>query len=208
MLDKKIRKKYSLNNVSILFRAIYQTREFEERFLKIGINYRVLGGIKFYERAEIKDAVAYLRIINQKYDDLALERTLSAPKKGIGESTIRQISEFASKNKLCMEDSILKLIELDKFKPKVKNTIKQFIRLIEKWRNDLKKIKHFDLLKLVLDESGYSSTLKNKKDLENENRLENLKELLRAMRDYDNLNSFLEHVTLATSIDQDWEGKK
>ena len=208
VLDKKIRKKYSLNNVSILFRAIYQTREFEERFLKIGINYRVLGGIKFYERAEIKDAVAYLRIINQKYDDLALERTLSAPKKGIGESTIRQISEFASKNKLCMEDSILKLIELDKFKPKVKNTIKQFIRLIEKWRNDLKKIKHFDLLKLVLDESGYSSTLKNKKDLENENRLENLKELLRAMRDYDNLNSFLEHVALATSIDQDWEGEK
>ena len=81
VLDKKIRKKYSLNNVSILFRAIYQTREFEERFLKIGINYRVLGGIKFYERAEIKDAVAYLEIINQKYDDLALERTLSAPKR-------------------------------------------------------------------------------------------------------------------------------
>ena len=208
VLDKKIRKKYSLNNVSILFRAIYQTREFEERFLKIGINYRVLGGIKFYERAEIKDAVAYLRIINQKYDDLALERTLSAPKKGIGESTLKQISEFASKNKVCMEDSILKLIELDKFKPKVKNTIKQFIRLIEKWRNDLRKMKHFDLLKLILDESGYSATLKNKKDLENENRLENLKELLRAMRDYDNLNSFLEHVALATSIDQDWEGEK
>ena len=208
IIENKLKQKYSLNNVSILVRAIYQTREFEERFLKVGIGYRVLGGTKFYERAEIKDAVSYLRIINQKYDDLALERVIGAPKKGIGESTINLIYSFGSDNKTCLEDSILKLLELNKFKPKIKTSLIQLINMIHKWRKDSKNIKHYDLLKIVLDESGYSGMLKNKKDLENENRLENLKELLRAMQDYDNLQSFLEHVALATSIDQKWEGAK
>ena len=100
------------------------------------------------------------------------------------------------------------MIEKGEFKPKIKTALHQLIKMIHKWRNDSLNMKHFDLLKLVLDESGYSSMLKNKKDLENENRLENLKELLRAMQDYDNLQSFLEHVALATSIDQEWEGAK
>ena len=208
IIENKIKKKYSLNNVSILVRAIYQTREFEERFLKIGIGYRVLGGTKFYERAEVKDAISYLRIINQKYDDIALERVIGAPRKGIGESTLNQIYSFGSKNKLCLEDSIIKLLELDQFKPKIKTSLSQLIKIIYKWRDDSKKMKHYDLLKIVLDESGYSAILKNKNDLENENRLENLKELLRAMQDYENLQSFLEHVALATSIDQEWEGAK
>ena len=208
IIESKIKKGFSLNNMCILVRAIYQTREFEERFLKIGIGYRVLGGIKFYERAEIKDAISYLRIINQKQDDLALERAIGTPKKGIGESTINQIYSFSKKENLCMEDSIIKIIQQDQFKPKQKNSLSILINMIQKWRQDSKKMKHYDLLKLILDESGYSSTLKNKKDLENENRLENLKELLRAMQDYDNLQSFLEHVALATSIDQEWEGEK
>ena len=208
VIEQKVRKKYSLNEVSILVRAIYQTREFEERFLQVGIGYRVLGGIKFYERAEIKDAVAYLRIINQKFDDLALERVIGSPKRGVGESTLNQIYTFGKTNKLCLEDSIIKIIELGKFKPKIKSTLNHLINLINKWRKASINMKHFDLLKLVLDESGYSSMLKSKKDLENENRLENLKELLRAMQDYDNLQSFLEHVALATSIDQEWEGAK
>jgi DNA helicase-2/ATP-dependent DNA helicase PcrA len=208
ILEHNLKKKYSLNNISILVRAIYQTREFEERFLKIGIGYRVLGGTKFYERAEIKDAVSYLRIINQKFDDLALERVIGAPKRGIGESTLNQIYTFGSQNKTCLEDSIIKILLLDQFKPKIKTGLSQLINMIHKWREESKTIKHYDLLKLILDESGYSSVLKNKKDLENENRLENLKELLRAMRDYDNLQSFLEHVALATSIDQKWDGAK
>ncbi len=207
-IEHNLKKKYSLNNISILVRAIYQTREFEERFLKIGIGYRVLGGIKFYERAEIKDAISYLRIINQKFDDLALERVIGVPKRGVGESTLKQLFEFASKNKLCLEDSIIKNIELSNLKPKIKTSLSQLINMIHKWRKDSKNKKHYDLLKLVLDESGYSQLLKNKKDIENENRLENLKELLRAMQDYDNLESFLEHVALATSIDQEWEGEK
>ncbi len=208
IIEKKIKKKYSLNEVSILVRAIYQTREFEERFLQVGIGYRVLGGIKFYERAEVKDAVSYLRIINQKYDDLALERVINSPKRGIGESTLNKIHTFAKNNKLCLEDSIIKILEKGEFKPKLKTSFNQLINMIQKWRRDSLNMKHYDLLKMVIDESGYSSMLKNKKDLENENRLENLKELLRAMQDYDNLQSFLEHVALATSIDQEWEGSK
>jgi DNA helicase-2/ATP-dependent DNA helicase PcrA len=208
IIEHNLKKKYSLNNVSILVRAIYQTREFEERFLQVGIGYRVLGGIKFYERAEIKDAVCYLRIINQKYDDLALERVIGSPKRGVGESTLNQIYQFGKNNNLCLEDSIIKLLEKGEFKPKIKTALTQLINMMTKWRKDSLKMKHFDLLKLVLDESGYSTVLKNKKDLENENRLENLKELLRAMQDYDSLQNFLEHVALATSIDQEWEGAK
>ena len=207
-IENDVKNKNSLNEIAILVRAIYQTREFEERFLKIGINYRIIGGIKFYERAEVKDAICYLRIINQKFDDLAFERVLNVPKRGLGEATTKQLHEFSKKNKICLEDSSRKLLQLNQFKPKVKTVIKHFLDLITKWRSDLKKNKHFDLLKIVLDDSGYSEMLKNKKDLENENRIENLKELLRAMHEYDNLQGFLEHVALATSIDQEWEDEK
>jgi len=205
VIEKNIKKKNSLNDIAILVRAIYQTREFEERFLKIGINYRIIGGIKFYERAEVKDAICYLRIINQKFDDLAFERIINTPRRGLGEATIKQLYKFSSKNKICLEDSSRKLLQLNQFKPKIRSVIKHLLELISKWRSDLKKNKHYDLLKIILDESGYSAMLKNKKDLENEDRIENLKELLRAMHDYDNLQSFLEHVALATSIDREWK---
>ena len=208
IIEHNLKKKYSFNDISILVRAIYQTREFEERFLQLGIGYRVLGGIKFYERAEIKDAVCYLRIINQKYDDIAFERIIGVPKKGVGDSTLNQIYQYGKKHKLCLEDSIIKLIESNGFKPKIKLALSQLVKMISKWREDSKKMRHFDLLKTILDESGYSAMLKNKKDLENENRLENLKELIRAMQEYNDLQSFLEHVALATSIDQEWEGAK
>ena len=208
ILEDFNKNKNSLNDVAILVRAIYQTREFEERFLKVGINYRIIGGIKFYERAEVKDAICYLRIINQKYDDLAFERIVNTPRRGLGDTTIKQLHEFSSKNKICLEDSARQLLQNNEFKPKIKIIFSNLLDLISKWRSDLKKNKHFDLLKIVLDESGYSAMLKNKKDLENENRLENLKELLRAMNDYDNLQGFLEHVALATSIDQEWDDEK
>ena len=208
IIEQNIKKKNSLNNIAILVRAIYQTREFEERFLKIGVNYRIIGGTKFYERTEVKDAICYLRVINQKFDDLAFERIVNTPRRGLGETTIKQLHEYSSKSNLCLEDSVRKLIELDKFKPKIKAAIKHLLDFLTKWRADLKTNKHYDLLKIILDESGYSEMLKNKKDLKNENRLENLKELLRAMRDYDNLQGFLEHVALATSIDQKWEDER
>jgi len=209
-IEKKLKKKYSFNNIAILVRAIFQTREFEERFLKIGLPYRILGGTKFYERAEIKDCVAYLRLINQEKDDLAFDRIVNNPKRSIGDTTIKQIHEFAKNNSTNLESASRKLIELNLIKPKTKIGLNSFLIFMQKWRNDLKvkKIKHVKLLQIILDESGYSSMLKNKKDLENENRLENIKELLSAMKDFDNLDNFLEHVALATSIDQDWDGEK
>ena len=209
-IEKKLKKKYSFNNIAILVRAIFQTREFEERFLKIGLPYRILGGTKFYERAEIKDCVAYLRLIHQPKDDLAFDRIVNNPKRAIGESTIKLIHEFSKTNAVSLEIASKKLIEENLIKPKTKIGLNSFLFLMEKWRDDIniKKISHVKLLQLVLDESGYSSMLKNKKDLENENRLENIKELLSAMKDFDNLESFLEHVALATSVDQDWDGEK
>ena len=207
---EKIKKKFSLNNIAILVRAIFQTREFEERFLKIGMPYRILGGTKFYERAEIKDCVAYLRLVYQEKDDLAFERIVNNPKRSIGETTLKDIHTFSKKNSLCLEISAKRMIDQNLIKPKAKVGLNIFLDLIYKWRNDLRKkgINHVKLLQLILDESGYSAKLKSKKDLENENRLENIKELLSAMKEFDNLESFLEHVSLATSIDQDWEGEK
>ena len=209
-IEQNIKNKFSYNNVAILVRAIFQTREFEERFLKIGLPYRIIGGTKFYERAEIKDCIAYLRIVFQDKDDLAFERIVNNPKRAIGDSTIKQIHENSKKNLICLEKSSKQLIEMNLIKPKTKIGLISFLSLLEKWRYELfvKKINHVKLLQIILDESGYSSMLKNKKDLENENRLENIKELLSAMKEFDNLESFLEHVSLATSIDQDWEGEK
>jgi len=207
---EKIKEKYSLNNIAILVRAIFQTREFEERFLKIGMPYRILGGTKFYERAEIKDCVAYLRLIHQDKDDLAFERIVNNPKRAVGDTTIKSLHEFSKKNYLSLEITSRKMIEDNLIKPKAKIGLNLFLGLLTKWRNDLKikKINHVKLLQVILDESGYSLMLKNKKDLENENRLENIKELLVAMKEFDNLESFLEHVSLATSSDQDWDGQK
>ncbi len=209
-IEKKVKKKYSYNNVAILVRAIFQTREFEERFLKIGMPYRILGGTKFYERAEIKDCVAYLRLIHQKKDDLAFERIVNNPKRSIGDTTLKTVHEFAKNNNLSLELASIKMIEQNLIKPKTKIGLGFFLNSLNKWRNDLliKKISHIKLLQIVLDESGYSAMLKNKKDVDNENRLENIKELLSAMKEFDNLESFLEHVSLATSVDQEWEGEK
>jgi DNA helicase-2/ATP-dependent DNA helicase PcrA len=209
-IEKKLKKKYSFNEMAILVRAIFQTREFEERFLKIGMPYRILGGTKFYERAEIKDCVAYLRLIHQEKDDLAFERIVNNPKRSIGDTTLKTVHEFGKENNLSLESAANKMLEQNLIKPKTKIGLSFFLNALNKWRNDLniKKVNHIKLLQIVLDESGYSAMLKNKKDLDNENRLENIKELLSAMKEFDNLESFLEHVSLATSIDQEWDGEK
>ena len=206
---EELKKKFSLNEVAILVRAIFQTREFEERFLKIGVPYRIIGGIKFYERAEVKDCVAYLKTVYQPLDDLSYERILNVPKRSIGDTTVKAINNYAKLNNCSLEVASKNLIEQNKIKPKTKVGLNSLLNLLSKWRNDLKgKMNHNKLLQIILDESGYSEMLKNKKDLQNENRLENIKELLNAMKEFDNLESFLEHVALATSLDQDWQSEK
>ena len=209
-IEKKLKKKYSYNNMAILVRAIFQTREFEERFLKIGMPYRILGGTKFYERSEIKDCVAYLRLVHQEKDDLAFERIVNNPKRSIGDTTLKTVHEFAKKNNFSLEVSSIKMIEQNLIKPKTKIGLSFFLNSLNKWRNDLtgKNTGHVKLLQIILDESGYSAMLKNKKDVDNENRLENIKELLSAMKEFENLENFLEHVALATSVDQEWDGEK
>ena len=173
---EKIKTRISYNNIAILVRAIFQTREFEERFLKIGIPYRILGGTKFYERAEIKDCIAYLRLIYQSKDDLAFERIVNNPKRSIGDSSIKLIYEYSKINNLNLESASKKMIEENLIKPKTKVGLVIFLDLLSKWRYDLniKKVNHIKLLQTILDESGYSAMLKNKKDIENENRLENI----------------------------------
>merc|ERR1711991_617105 len=150
------------------------------------------------------------RLIYQEKDDLAFERIGNNPKRSIGENTLKNIHEFAKGNNLNLERASIKMLEQNLIKPKAKIGLSLFINSLIKWRNDLivKKTNHIKLLQIVLDESGYSAMLKNKKDLDNENRLENIIELLSAMKEFDNLESFLEHVSLATSIDQEWDGEK
>ena len=178
--------------------------------MKTGIPYRILGGTKFYERAEIKDCIAYLRLVYQSKDDLSFERIVNTPKRAIGDNSLKLIHDFSKKNSLNLENASRRMIDENLIKPKTKTGLMIFLNLLTKWRNDLnsKKINHIRLLQTILDESGYSAMLKNKKDLENENRLENIKELLSAMKEFDNLESFLEHVSLATSVDQEWDGEK
>ena len=155
---------FHLNEVAILVRAIFQTREFEERFLKIGIPYRIIGGIKFYERAEVKDCVAYLKTVFQPQDDLAFERILNVPKRSIGDTTVKAINNFAKLNKCSLEVASKHLIEQNKIKPKTKLGLNSLLNLLAKWRNDLKnKMNHNKLLQTILDESGYSEMLKIRK---------------------------------------------
>ena len=132
IISKNIKKKFSFNNIAILVRAIFQTREFEERFLKIGMPYRILGGTKFYERAEIKDCVAYLRLIYQEKDDLAFERIVNNPKRSIGDSTLKNIHEFAKKNNLNLERASIKMLEQNLIKPKAKIGLNLFINSLFK----------------------------------------------------------------------------
>jgi len=148
----------------------------------------------------------FLRVINQKNDDLAFERIINVPKRSIGDSALKQLHDWSRKNKKSLEDSAIELLQLNKIKPKTKLGLIRILNLFNKWRSDLKIKKHYELMEIILDESGYSKMLKDKKDLESEGRLENLKELIRGMHDFDNLQGFLEHVALATSIDQDWDG--
>jgi DNA helicase-2/ATP-dependent DNA helicase PcrA len=155
-IEKKIKKNFSYNNIAILVRAIFQTREFEERFLKIGIPYRILGGTKFYERAEVKDCVAYLRLIHQEKDDLAFERIVNIPKRSIGDTTLKTVHGFAKENNLNLEAAATKMIEQNLIKPKTKFGLNIFLNSLNKWRNDftIKKFNHIKLLQTVLDDSG------------------------------------------------------
>ncbi len=188
------------DQIAVLVRAGHQTRYFEERFIEIGIPYKVVGA-KFYERLEIRDALSYLRVIQQPNDDLALERIINTPKRGIGLSTTKQIHLYAREKDISFFSATNELLTTDEFRPNVKKTLQTLINQFLEWQKDEKLIPHKDLALKVLKESGYISYWQNEKSIESETRLENLNELINAMSSFDNLAGFLEHISLVMDGD-------
>jgi len=195
-IDRLQRQKMPLSDIAILVRASYQTREFEERFIKESIPYKVIGGLRFYERQEIRDAIAYLRVIVQPDDDLALARIINTPKRGIGDATLQTLSTISRAKNIPMYAALKQLVETDEFKPKVRQTLANLVRDFERWRTQLRDVSHVDLVQIVLDESGYTGMWQADKSPEAAGRLENLKEFVSALEDFENLDTFLEHVSL------------
>ena len=190
------RKGVKLGQIAILVRAGFQTREFEERFIVLGVPYRVIGGPRFYERQEIRDAIAYLRIVHQSDDDLAFERIVNTPRRGIGDSSIRAIHSLARQQGVSMSEAAARLIETDELKPAARKAIGTLLRDFERWRNLSAGMPPGEFAEIVLDESGYTAMWQADKSPEAPGRLENLKELVTAMDEFENLAGFLEHVSL------------
>lgn len=199
------RAKHNLNDMAILVRASFQMREFEDRFVTLGLNYRVIGGPRFYERLEIRDALAFFRVVAQGADDLAFERIVNVPKRGLGEATIRQIHDTARALRIPMLEAAAKLAESDELKPKPRAALREVAANFERWQKALETTPHTELAETILEESGYTDMWKNDRSVEAPGRLENLKELIRSMEEYESLRSFLEHVALVMDAEQNAE---
>tara|TARA_Y100000588_G_scaffold178374_1_gene192313 strand:- start:109 stop:2421 length:2313 start_codon:yes stop_codon:yes gene_type:complete len=197
------RKGVSLNEMAILVRASFQTREFEERFLTLGVPYQVIGGARFYERMEIRDAIAYLRVIYQPDDDLALERIINKPKRGIGLASLQSIHQLARLESISLWLSITKIIETDELRPAARKNLTMLVNDFTRWRSMLENTDHIELTGIVLDESGYTEMLLKDKSPEAPGRLENLKELISALEEFDGLSQFLEHISLVMENAED-----
>jgi DNA helicase-2/ATP-dependent DNA helicase PcrA len=190
------RKGHSLREIAILVRAGFQTREFEERFITLGIPYRVIGGPRFYERLEIRDALAYLRLVHQPDDALAFERIVNTPRRGIGDSTVRRLHDLARAQTISLPEAARRIVETDELKPAARRALAGLMRDLARWRGLAETTAHGALAEIVLDESGYTGMWKQDKSIEAPGRLENLKELIHAMEEFENLGGFLEHVSL------------
>ncbi|HVY99521.1 MAG TPA: UvrD-helicase domain-containing protein [Dongiaceae bacterium] len=190
------RKGHSLREVAILVRAGFQTREFEERFIALGIPYRVIGGPRFYERLEIRDALAYLRLVHQPDDGLAFERIVNTPRRGIGDSTVRRLHDLARAQTISLPEAARRIVETDELKPATRRALAGLMHDLARWRGLADTMAHGELAQVVLDESGYTAMWQNDKSIEAPGRLENLKELIHAMEEFENLGGFLEHVSL------------
>lgn len=192
-----------LNEIAVLVRAGYLMREFEDRFISLGLPYQVIGGARFYERMEIRDALAYLRVTVQPDDDLALERIINTPKRGIGQATVQTLYEYARRAGISLHESILQLCQTDEIKPKQSHTLLALTNDFARWRGMLENTHHAELTGIILDESGYTDMWKADKSVEAQGRLENLKELVNAMAEYETMAEFLEHVALVLDNNDD-----
>jgi DNA helicase-2/ATP-dependent DNA helicase PcrA len=191
----------SLNDMAILVRAQFQTREFEDRFIQIGLPYRIIGGFRFYERAEIRDALAYLRLVNQPADDLAFERVVNMPKRGLGDKAMEKLHRLARAEQIPLTLAAARIIDSDELTPQARKALARFIGDVARWRDLSGAMAHPDLARQILDESGYTAMLQAERTVEAGGRLENLTELARAMEDYETLGAFLEHVSLVMDND-------
>ena len=204
---------YSLNNknldeIAILVRASFQMREFEDRFISVGLPYKVIGGPRFYERKEIRDANAYFRIAIQPNDSLALERVLNTPKRGIGETTIKKIKDYSKNNNISTIEAIKDLIKTSEIKPKTKISLKNFVELTDRWHSLLNERNHYELAEIILEDSGYLEMLRNDDTITAAGRLENIKELFRSIEPFESLHAYLEHIALVMEIDKNPDGNK
>ena len=197
-----------LDEVAILVRAQYQTREFEDRFIQIGLNYRIVGGFRFYERAEIRDALAYLRTIAQPADDLAFERIYNQPKRGLGAKTLEAMRRHARRTQAPLAAASLDLCDTDELPARARNTLIGLLGQFVHWRELSEQITPSELLRTVIAESGYEDMLQKDRSAESAGRLENLTELARAMEEYDTLGDFLEHVSLVMDNERANDGEK
>ncbi len=186
----------SLDDVAILVRAQHQTREFEDRFIAIGMPYRIVGGFRFYERAEIRDALAYLRIVNQPSDDLAFERIVNVPKRGLGDKALAKIHQLARIEGIPLTIASARILDTDELTPQARRALGNLVGDIARWRDMARDLPHAELARQMLDESGYTAMWQAEKSVEASGRLENLSELVRAMEEYESLGAFLEHVSL------------
>ncbi|MDH4441484.1 MAG: UvrD-helicase domain-containing protein [Rhizobium sp.] len=201
-IEQLQRNKHPLNNMAILVRASFQMREFEDRFVTLGLNYRVIGGPRFYERMEIRDAMAYFRMICQPADDLAFERIVNTPKRGLGDTTIRALHDYARARDIPMLAAASDIIETDELKPKARKALFDVVMMFRRWSELLENTPHTELAEQVLEESGYTDMWKNDKSAEAPGRLDNLKELVRSMEAFESLRGFLEHVSLVMDVEQ------
>ncbi|HET9355488.1 MAG TPA: UvrD-helicase domain-containing protein [Sphingomicrobium sp.] len=208
-IEAHVRRGGSLNDCAILVRAQFQTREFEERFIAIGLAYQIVGGFRFYERAEIRDALAYLRLVAQPADDLAFDRIVNQPKRGLGDKALATIHDFARRTGQPLLLAAAQLLDSDELRSAARNSLARFVADVARWRTmaapveetDERGLPHPELARIILEESGYTAMLQAERSAEAAGRLENLTELTRAMEDYDSLGAFLEHVSLVMDND-------
>ncbi|MCA6122210.1 UvrD-helicase domain-containing protein [Bradyrhizobium sp. WSM 1704] len=193
----------NLNDVAILVRASFQMREFEDRFVTLGLPYRVIGGPRFYERAEIRDALAYLRTINSPADDLAFERIVNVPKRGLGDATVQMLHDHARKRRIPLFEAARAVVDTDELKPKARSSLRELVMQFDRWRAQSEVTSHTELAEIVLDESGYTEMWQKDRSADAAGRLDNLKELVRSMEEFENLQGFLEHISLV--MDRDGE---
>jgi ATP-dependent DNA helicase UvrD/PcrA len=193
---------HRLNEIAILVRASFQMREFEDRFVTLGLPYRVIGGPRFYERAEIRDALAYLRVVNSPADDLAFERIVNVPKRGLGDATVQVLHDHARKCRVPLTEAARAIVETDELKPKPRGALRGVLEAFERWRKQRDALPHNELAEIILDESGYTEMWQKDRSADAAGRLENLKELVRSMEEFENLQGFLEHISLVMDKDK------